>query len=484
MRIVLANAPWYRPGHYGVRAGSRWPHFERNDSPYMPFPFFMAYAAALLERAGHQVTVVDGVAERLTVEQFDDRVLAAASGLLLLEISTASLDSDIADLRRLRARLPGTVRLAVAGVHAPMHEPAFLREHSEIDFALIGEYEETLRELAAALVGGNEAGGDISGLVWRGRDGTVTANRRRELRADIDGLPWPARHLFPMARYWDVPGGMPLPSVQLWGSRGCPYGCVYCAWPQIIYGSRRYRPRSAYALADEFAHLVTREGYRSVYFDDDTFNIGRERLLAFSAELVRRGLHTPWAIMARADLMDRELLVVMRDAGLAAVKYGVESADQGIIDRSGKDLDLDVAIANIRLTMALGIKTHLTFCFGLPGETRATALRTIALALDLAPDSVQFSLATPFPGSRYFHEAESAGTLVTRDYAKYDGYTTAVVRTESLGTEELEGLRALAERRWSARQLCRRILRRPVHYLADWLRHPATLMAKLARLRG
>jgi len=257
---------------------------------------------------------------------------------------------------------------------------------------------------------------------------------------------------------------------------------VYCVWSQIVYGSCVYWVRSVKAMADEFEHLVNSEGYRSVYFDDDTFNIGRERMLEFCAELRRRGLRTPWAIMARADLMDRELLEAMRRTGLTAVKYGVESADQHILDRAGKGLDLAKAVATIRLTHTLGIKTHLTFCFGLPGETRATALRTIALACALAPDSLQFSLATPFPGSAYYRAAETAGTLVTDDFTRYDGYSTAVVRTEMLTAAELEALRDLAERRWAAQQLRRRVLRRPLHYLLDGVRRPELLLNKIKRL--
>ncbi len=479
-RVLLANAPWQSEGHYGVRAGSRWPHFERCDSNYMPFPFFLAYAAALLEQDGHTVAVIDGIADHLTPAAFYDRAAAALPELVVLEIATASLASDLADFRELRRRLPQTTLIAV-GNHAPLSDPAFLAAHPAIDIALHGEYEITLRDLLRAHVADRPLD-IVPGLVYRQAGGTPACSSPRLPLADLDALPWPARHLFPMTRYYDVPGDMPLPSVQMWGSRGCPYQCSFCAWPQVMYGSARYRPRAAAAIADEFEHLVRHGGYASVYFDDDTFNIGRERLLAFAAELQRRNLRVPWAMMARADLMDRELLAALRASGLHAVKYGIESADQDIVNGIGKKLDLRLATANIRLTRKLGIKTHLTFCFGLPGETRATAEATIRLALKLAPDTLQFSLATPFPGSRLYEQGKREGLLISEDYNRYDGYRTAVLRTQELTATDLETIRARAQQRWDAFVLRRRIIRQPLRYATDALLHPATLAVKLRRV--
>ncbi len=451
--IFLGNAPWSRPGFYGVRAGSRWPHFEAEGNRYMPFPFQLAYSAALLEREDHQVMLVDGIAERMTEDAFLARAAGQGAGLVLLEVSTPSFPEDLRMVRRLRGMVAPGTRIVLAGPHAPLSTPAFLDTHPEVDFALAGEYELSLSGLARALAAGGDPAA-IPGLVFRDGRGTARFTGPPRLVEDLDELPLPARHLLPMHRYFDNPGDIPEPAVQLWGSRGCPFSCSYCIWPQLM-GGNRYRPRSAGAILDEMEHVIDRHGARSIYFDDDTFNIGRERMLVFCREKRERGLDIPWAIMARADLMDEEVLAAMAGAGLAAVKYGIESADPGLLARVDKRLDLDKAIRNIGITRRLGIRMHLTFMFGIPGETRETIRRTVRLARRLDPDSVQFSLLTPLPGTRIHEELTARGHLLERDWGKYDGYNTAVLRTDALEAEELEAELSRAWRSWFAHRALR-----------------------------
>nr|WP_269434893.1 radical SAM protein [Desulfosarcina ovata] len=251
-----------------------------------------------------------------------------------------------------------------------------------------------------------------------------------------------------MARYNDRPGGIPAPSLQILASRGCPFGCVFCAWPQLMYGGSSYRTRSSKDIVDEIESCVKTYGSRSFYFDDDTFNVGKTRIMDLCREIKSRKLNLPWAIMARADQMDRELLETLKDAGLHALKYGVESGAQEILDGACKGLDLEKVGETIKITRELGIQYHLTFMFGLPGETEETARETMALALDLDPDSLQFSIATPFPGSRFYDMLLKSGHLLSTNPDEYDGYHNAVVRTEALSHTDLLSLRNEAENLW------------------------------------
>ena len=436
---------------YGVRAGSRWPHFENQHHEYMPFPFFLAYATAVLEEAGQDVLLVDGIAERLSDDAFYQRVEQFAPDLVLLEVSTSSIKKDEEHWKAIRARLGPEARIALCGIHWLMHQAGWLSDHPEVDFVLVGEYEHTLRELVEQMAAASGALDGVLGLIHRDNQGAVRFNGRRPVISDLDELPWPARHFLPMYDYRDEPGSIPRPSVQLWASRGCPYRCSFCAWPQIMYGGFKYRTRSVTDVIDETEWLVREWGFKSVYFDDDTFNIGKRRMLEFCRELKQRQINVPWAIMARIDGMDEEVLEAMADAGLAALKYGVEAADQAIVDSCGKRLDVSKVRDVVRGTHSLGIKTHLTFMFGLPGETRDTAMRSIDLALELMPESVQFTLATPFPGSALHEQMVRDGKLRTEDYDQYDGFHTAVVSTDSLSSGDLEQILSEANHRWNAR---------------------------------
>jgi len=433
---------------YGVRAGSRWPHYENACHEYMPFPFFMAYATAVLEQRDAEVLLVDAIAEKLSDEEFYQRVETFSPDLVVLEVSTPSIITDERHWKRVREMLGPEVKIALTGIHRLMQDPEWLLYHPEIDYVFVGEYEYTLRDLVDRLSRHQMPDG-IDGLVHRDAVGAPTWTGVRPLIRNLDELPWPARHYLPMYDYRDEPGSIDRPSVQVWASRGCPYRCSFCAWPQIMYGGFKYRTRSVVDVIDETEWLVRQWGFKSVYFDDDTFNIGKKRMLKFCREFESRQLGVPWAIMARIDGMDDEILEAMAHANLKALKYGVESADQSIVDKCGKRLDVVKVRQVVKQTHALGIKTHLTFMFGLPGETWDSAMSTLDLAMELMPESLQFTLATPFPGSKLYDQLVAEGKLDTsREFSDYDGFHTCVVRTDDLSSSQLEDILSIANDRW------------------------------------
>jgi radical SAM superfamily enzyme YgiQ (UPF0313 family) len=446
MKVLLANPPWLRPGWHGVRAGSRWPHMERAESPYSPFPFLMGYAAAVLEQDGVEVAVIDACAERIDRPVFLQRLTSAAPDLVVLEASTPSMREDLATVEGIRA-LGFDGPILLAGLHEAMYSPDFLAEHAHLDGVLVGEYELTLRDLVRA---GGRPAAPMPGLIWRSRDGQVLDGGRKSSIAALDELPWPARHLFPMERYHDLPGGIPAPSAQMWASRGCSFTCSFCAWPQILYGDNRYRTRAPDAVVDEVEALAGL-GYASVYFDDDTFNLGRRRTAALASTFARRGLQLPWAFMGRADTCDPAQYEALAATGLQAVKFGVESADVGRLRQIGKNLDVGAVREAVGAVRSLGIKTHLTFVFGLPGETLDSMQRTLDLAYELDPDSAQFTVAVPFPGSRLHQELTEAGLLGDVDFADLDGYRTGVVSTEALTADQIVAFVHGVHRRWEGR---------------------------------
>lgn len=480
MKVFLGNAPWYREGFYGVRAGSRWPHFERNESCYMPFPFFLAYATALLEQDGHHVFAVDGIAERMSEQEFYRKIRGYQPEVVILEVSTASMKTDLRQCREIRQIIGRDAKLIICGVDTNIYQPSFLTEHHDIDYVLKGEYEYTLRELIRTLATAQQSIAKVQGLLYRESTGQGAYTGDRPLIEDLDSLPWPNRHFFPMEKYNDTPGDIPTPSVQMWASRGCPYHCIFCAWPQIIYGGSNYRTRDPVKVIDELEFLITKCGFKSVYFDDDTFNIGKPRILALCDEMRRRSIRIPWAIMARADTMDKEMLEAMADRGLRALKYGVESGDQGILDNCGKNLKLDKVREAVAFTKNLGINIHLTFTFGLPGETKETARKTIDLAQELDPDTLQFSIITPFPGSKYYSMLEEKGFLLSKDWSKYDGYTSAVLKTDAMTPDDLEEALNTANRTWERHTLHKRLRKHsPVELLKESVRNPKKVYSKL-----
>lgn len=449
MKIVLANLPWKVRDRWGVRAGSRWPHVKTGqEGDYLPFPFFLAYAASLLKKNGYDVYLIDAIAEKMPYEGFINRVKKIRPDFIVAETSTASLYNDTVILKRLSKYM----KVIVCGPDINITNREFLEKHKFIDYSLMGEYEMTLLDLMRSLDKVKPLA-DVSGIMYRD-SGRLIKNEERPLLKDLDLLPWPMRESLPMERYYDVPGGLAIPSVQILSTRGCPFQCIFCAWPQIMYKKGSYRARSVKDVVDEMEYLVNYFGFKSVYFDDDTWNVGKERVLEFCREVEKRDkngrLGIPWAMMARADLMDEEQLTALRKTGLHAVKYGVESADQGILNRAKKSMDLKKTERMIKLTMAMGIKTHLTFTFGLPGETKNTVEKTIDCALRLNPTSAQFSITTPYPGTDYFIDLEGKGHILTKDWSEYDGNYKSVFYNDNLTAQEIVEAKERACSAWES----------------------------------
>lgn len=479
----MGNAPWRKGDRLGVRAGSRWPFTMpvapgQRIPPYLPFPFYLAYAAAVLAKNGVEVLLVDAIAEGLDDEQFLSKIKSFQPHLTVLETSTPSIAYDLRMARRIKQEHGGLVTLS--GPHVSALPGQVLQTSTFVDFVLVGEYEYTLLDLVRHLEAKSDPA-QVPGLAYPAATGSVHANPRRPLIANLDELPWPARHFLPMRNYCDNFAGMPQPTLQMWASRGCPFGCVFCLWPSVMYGNHQYRVRNPVDVVDEIEWCIKEYGIASVYFDDDTFDIGKERILKLCQEIEKRALGVPWAAMARADTADREMLQAMAGAGLHAIKFGVESACPHVLERTGKRLDLKRAEESIKIAKELGIKVHLTFTFGLPGDDKDTIDRTIDYAVKLDPDSIQFSITTPFPGTPYYETLSQQGLLLTKSWSDFDGARSAVIRTPSLSQQDLERALARAEQTWGRHCQRKEIWHRKWHYLGGAVRNPAKVAAFLAQ---
>jgi radical SAM superfamily enzyme YgiQ (UPF0313 family) len=442
MKIILLNLPWSQDGRLGVRAGSRWPFTSLTEKDgqinYIPFPFFLAYAASLLKRYKKDVRLIDAIAERLKENDVLDRIRDYTPELIVVETSTPSFKNDLDIIKNMRNEL-SNCKIALCGPHASVFPKQILEEHRLIDYLLIGEYEFTSLDLANALEN-NLNLESVPGLAYR-KEGKVILNNPRITLGNLDSLPWPEREDVPIYRYNDGFAGLPSPNVQMWTSRGCPFGCIFCLWPQTIYREHKYRKRSAKDIVDEMEYLINRFGFKAIYFDDDIFNVDKKHVLEVCGEMRKRNINVPWAAMCRADLMDEELLKILFSSGMCAVKYGIESANQDILDFCGKNMDLKKTYQNIKLTMQLGIKVHLAFCLGLPKETRQTLKETFDFIQSLRPNSLQFSFATPFPGTEYFEHVKEKGWLLSKDWRDYDGNFKSIVKMEGFDNEDLKEMR-------------------------------------------
>ena len=469
MNVALLNPPWLdpeQPLRWGVRAGSRWPHFQQRPAPnalprYIPFPFFLAIAASVCKARGHATLLIDAVAENLRQDKLLERLGEFKPGLVFCETSSPSLANDLAFMRELRRRLPDA-RLACGGTHPPALIPELLSSSDSPDFWIAGEYDFSVAALADALAK-NEAPSTVPGLFTAGKTAQPATVE------NVDSLPPPLFEQLPMNNYCDPVCGLPTPGAQSWLSRGCPFNCSFCVWPQVIYGNRRYRARKLENALDEVAFLLRKYACESFYFDDDTANLGEQRMLDLARLIRERGLDQwPWAMMARADVMTPAAIAALADAGMYSIKYGVESISPQLLNACDKQTNLARMADAIRRAREAGIKLHLTFTFGVPGETPETIRQTLAFAMETAPETAQFSICTPFPGTAFYEECRRNGWLVTDDWSRFLGSDEPVVETPWLKAAELRAEYENALQTW--RNFCNRRLEARRRKLVEALR--------------
>ncbi len=489
MKVLFSNPPWYvrptsdKPGWRGVRAGSRWPHtFEVHSHTiqdgliaehvggYLPFPVWLATAAAFAKREGFETQIRDSLSMGETYESFYNFVKTFFPDALVIESSTPTVRIDLEIARNIKS-LVKDVKIIFTGLHTEFEDADFLERHPEIDFTIYGEYEVPTIRLLCALRDQSEFT-DIPALIYReggkakvsGKEKTVGDDTAIKVQKnpfaklpDLSTFPWAEREGLPNLNYFDGVCGLERPQLQLMATRGCPYGCIFCAWPQMLFRGPRYRKRSAQDVVDEIKANLATTPYKSIYIDDDTFNISKDYVIELATKLKEAGIggKIPWSTMGRADLMDRPTLEALRDAGLFSIKYGVESSDQSIINEIDKRMNVEKNIEMIRLTKELGIRVHLTFTFGLPSDTVETIEQTIELACSLPADTVQFSIATPFPGTEMYRLYDEKGWIVSKNWDDYNGSTVAVSRTENFTAEQLEDYVKEAYRRFDHAQVKR-----------------------------
>ena len=459
LKTCLLNPLFTEPIHrskerYFVRSGSRWPASYTKEKGrvgrYIPFPFYLAYAAAILERSSCPVTVMDAVAENLPVEALLSFVRDERPDLIVYEATTPTLARDLELARKIRAVSP-RAEIALSGPHATTFPRDILEQEPGIDYCLLYEYETTLHELVTRRSGGEDLS-SLAGIAYR-RDGAIVLKTEYRPIDPLDQLPYPARHLFPDPRrpdtyvYWDG-FCQHRPAVQMHASRGCPFRCDFCLWVQVMYQDGKYRTFSPARVVDEMVQAVERFGAKEIYFDDDDFTISKKHVMGICREIRSRGLEVPWSCMGDAVVPDEEVIDAMADAGCVGMKFGVESAAPRILERLGKPVDLDRVRQVAGWCSRRRIKTHATITFGLWEETRETMEMNLSFVKDLDVDSVQFSITSPFPGTRYFREMEAAGRLKSRKWEDYDGSRSAVVSFPHLSLEEIQSFCEGAPARW------------------------------------
>lgn len=404
MRILFSNPPWEVEGRLSVRGGSRWPHTIK-PAPgakriYLPYPFFLGYAASYIEQnlVGSEVTFRDSLLMHETRDDFLKFTETNSFDYVVLEISTPSIEFDHATVRALHARCPST-KIIVVGQNIA-YDGKKLLEQLPIHAAIKGECEKPLLKCLTTKQGG------LFEFDLLTQD-------------EMNRAPSPWRRDETIYEYFDVAyfhGYDPV--LQMWGSRGCPFKCSFCTWPQSMT-LNKVRYYSADHLKSELTDTLNRfPKFKAIYFDDDTFNLSDKHVLETCKVLREVGL--PWSAMCRIDTLQESTWKAMADSGCVGVKVGVESGSQRILDKViGKNLKLEDVRKFVPIVRSYGIKVHGTFMYGNPTETEDEMILTKKLIHEVGFDHIQESGAAPLAGTKLWKLNEQTHFLDQTDGKKY-----------------------------------------------------------------
>lgn len=371
------------------------------DATNPVFPFGLAWIAAVLEKAGVDVKAIDAWAERLKFEQLKEKIVSLKPNIIGITMMSPILISAMKTVDIAKRAAPQAT-VVVGGSHPSSLPKECLEDNPNIDVVVIGEGEYTLLELVETLRNGGDLE-HVEGIAYV-QSGSVTFTNPREPIGDLDSLPSPAYHLFPVDKYrTHPPYGRKNPYASMITSRGCPFHCVYCS--NAVFG-RKLRAQSPQKVIEEIENLIQKYQVKEIHFYDDCFTLNIKGTKLVCEEILRRKIKIIWSCTTRLDLVNRELLQLMKKAGCWLISYGVESGCQEILDWMKKEIKVEEMKKGFRLTKEVGIRTLAFFMIGSPGETRETIHKTIDLCFELDPDFIAWGMLRIFPGSSLYESTQ------------------------------------------------------------------------------
>lgn len=460
MKVHFTNPP--SPKEYRVSRGLMG-GFGMAVNPELLYPpIELAHVASVLERDGVAVTLFDSDAEGADLDGAREAALRASADLYVFDSSSTTFDLDLDLATRVREATGKPVALLGSQV---TNTPEEVFTRSKVDFVVRGEPELTVRDLARA-VGANGGGAldSVLGISFR-RGPEIVHTADREKVDALDELPFPSRHLLKNDRY-RIPG-MKGAVTTVKSSRGCALDCAFCGY--TLSQGLRFRMRGAQSVADELEEITKKHGVRNVVFRDPIFSMRKDRVAEICDQIVARGLDVRWQCETAVMWLDRPLLEKMARAGCVHISLGVESADPEIQKKycGNKLRNHDHAAKVFDACREFGIETRAFCMIGFPGETEQQVDSTIALALRLDPDQVQFCTVTPYPGTPLYKELYGNAPI---DYATLTGHAVHAINP-AMPPERVKA---------KIREAYRRFYLRP-HRIARELKSPLRLASKAAR---
>lgn len=384
------------------------------------------------------------------IEEVRKFITSFSPDLIIMETSAPSFTADTVTAEQLTG-----IPLCAAGFHATAAPKLHLE--SGFTYVFCGEYEYHVSDFVKAIENSSVL------PVYIGHAGNPSPSHS-PLIDDLDLLPYPLRDDLLLSRYHD-PFSRSF-NITMISSKGCTHNCSFCSLTPYL-GKTIYRKRSVRAVVDEMLYLIQRYSPNEILFDDDSITVDRGHCISLCKEICGRAPGIVWSCMGNVPI-DDECAFWMAKAGCRAIKLGVESGVQCILDSIPKGITLGQIQATFNILRKHRIKRHATVMVGLPGDTRQGVAESVRFILSLKPDTVQFSTATPYPGTAFYEKAVQNKWIQSTSYEDFDGAGLTPLSYPSFSKEEIQTAFHHGLKRWHRYML----LHKPgtlLHHLKNYL---------------
>lgn len=434
--IVLVNPPISLKERYGQLSGA---------GSTLPSIGLLGLAS-VIRKLGHRVKIVEAASSNLSYEESLRRILDFRPDIVGFTAVTSSIYKAARLSQMIKNNRPET-KIIIGGPHITAVPEETLSRFPKFDIAVIGEGENTLKDIVHCLENKGRLK-EIPGILFREtplktasyKDGgkvnpvgdkTLSAKppgvsistgtspsltgfiktKPRPLIKNLDDLPFPAWDLIDNFPWGYKPAAFKckrLPAAYIISARGCPHLCIFC---DTSVFSRQYRAFSAEYIIEMIKMLKTNYGIKEILFEDDTFVIFKKRLVQLCETLIKEKIDISWSCNGRANAVKPDILKLMKKAGCWQIAFGIESGDPEILEFSRKRIKIEQMKQALKWSHEAGILTKGFFILGFPLETEDTLRRTIAFAKSVCLDDISVAQMTPFPGSEMYKIGEKYGHI-------------------------------------------------------------------------
>ena len=424
-------------------------YFARKSGGTYP-PLNMALLAAIAEEQGHQVEIIDAEIDRIEEDELVNTVLERGADLIALSGMSPFFHLSKAIAVSLKDK-GEKADICIGGPHITiMEEKAF---DGAFDYGFIGEAEESWN-IFLRTISSNGPLDTVPGLIYR-HQGEICKNEKVGANKNLDVYPRPAYHLLDMHRYalGTLKGRLKFATIQT--VRGCPWECIFCASDKL--GTTKISKRSIRSVVDDMEFLVRTYGTRHFMFVDDVFTLHKRRTVELCEEILNRKLDVTFESSTRANLLDDDLVALMKKAGLIRLSFGLETVDEDMRETMNKKVPLESYSEANALLNKYDIEALNSIMIGLPGETEENVRKTLKFIRESKDvKQANFAIAVPYPGTEFYRisvAGEKGMELMVEDFSEYKRYGNAVTKVNGLMPDDLtrlqnEGFVSVYSRYW------------------------------------